>query len=564
MSALRPRSSSHEAMKKTRLVLGAVGLMGAMACSFVAPALAQRPVIPTPPPPNAAGSLTGARITSDRQMVRGRPTEHYPSGQQLTMNLMGTGTCEMSVELHTKRGAATALLYRRTLRQRLPFEYVSDFDLPTMGRRGETSDSVVRVVPHARTRSGSPCAGPAITREISVIAVGGAGPRQKPTPLALNLGVLRPHIVLPRLPQEPPPQGAVTGVTAAVDTDLLPRGPHLGGRGACEVDLRIVRDGGGYDETIEVTPRALPVSLVQGRDLEGLPPGRYVATATAESPCTGTGTARFEVAAPTTPSNNGNNNAPPNAQPGAPPVPPPPPVPVPLPGKPANGAIASMMVPGGSFAEDETQKIKVMGSGGCAFDLRISNTSYGGSFDKTYPVNPLNLTPGSMLYNGTHFATLAEGSYSATATGTGGCTGKASIDFKVTGKSLQGEVKGQPTLTLDKKPQSGDTFVKSKDSNIWFKVAVPSSFKDTPYVSCCEVELNYKNAYGGWEVLPTSPFTDAGMNPMANNNSAVPKSVSYFGVPNEVATEWRMRVRGYRYKYAFEWSDWLEFKVDQK
>ena len=43
-------------------------------------------------------------------------------------------------------------------------------------------------------------------------------------------------------------------------------------------------------------------------------------------------------------------------------------------------------------------------------DLRIWNTAYGGSFDKTFDVKPLALAAGPMLYNGTNFDTLAEGS----------------------------------------------------------------------------------------------------------------------------------------------------------
>ena len=245
-------------------------------------------------------------------------------------------------------------------------------------------------------------------------------------------------------------------------------------------------------------------------------------------------------------------------------APPSPPAPsIPNGGKPATGSVSSLLVPGGSFAEDEAQKIQVKGTGGCALDLRISNKSYGGGFDKTFAVNPVNLASAPTLYNGTHFDTLGEGSYHADATGKSGCSGTAGIDFKVTSKTSTAHVKGQPTLTLDKQPKSGDTFLRTKDSNVWFKVSVPSSFKDVPYVSCCEVEYDYINQYGGWEVLPTSPFTDGGLNPMANNNQASFRSISYFTVPNEVATRWRMRVRGTKYKTTFDWSDWLEFKVDQ-
>jgi hypothetical protein len=232
-------------------------------------------------------------------------------------------------------------------------------------------------------------------------------------------------------------------------------------------------------------------------------------------------------------------------------------------GKPATGNLASISVPGGSFAEDDPQKLQLGGTGGCALDLHITNKTYGGSFDKTWPVNPMNLANSPTLYNGTHFDTLAEGSYHADATGKKGCSGTAQIDFKVTPKNTNATVKGQPTVTLDQKPKAGTAYSRTKDSNIWFKVTVPSNFKDVPYISCCDVEYNYINSYGGWEVLPSSPFTDGGLNPMANNNQPSFRSVSYFAVTGEAATRWRMRVRGNKFKTAFEWSDWLEFSVDQ-
>lgn len=246
-----------------------------------------------------------------------------------------------------------------------------------------------------------------------------------------------------------------------------------------------------------------------------------------------------------------------------PPTPPTPPAPNLPSAKPATGALTTMTVPGGSFAEDEAQKLALVGTGGCGLDLHITNKSYGGSFDKSWNVNPVNLANKPTLYNGTHFDTLAEGSYHADATGKNGCGGTVAVDFKVTPKSTNDSVKGKPTLTLDKKPKSGDAFSRTKDSNIWFKVQVPSNFKDVPYISCCEVEYDYLNQYGGWEVIPSGVFTDQGLNPLANGNQAAFRSVSYFTIPNEGALKWRMRVRGFKFKTAFEWSDWLEFQVDQ-
>ncbi len=227
--------------------------------------------------------------------------------------------------------------------------------------------------------------------------------------------------------------------------------------------------------------------------------------------------------------------------------------------KPATGNITGMSVPGGSFAEDEAQKLQVLGSGGCGFDLQISNKTYGGTYDKTVPVAPMKLGP-STLYNGTHFGTIGEGSYKATATGKNGCTGVESIDFKVTAKTSTKKVLGKPVLTFDQQPKSGNAFMASKDSNIWFKVAVTQSVKDEPYASCCDVEFDYQNEYGGWEPLPNSPFQDASWSLAVKQPAAVVnKSVSYFSQ----GTLWRVKVRAYKFRTEFEWSDWVEFRVNQ-
>jgi len=233
---------------------------------------------------------------------------------------------------------------------------------------------------------------------------------------------------------------------------------------------------------------------------------------------------------------------------------------VPSGNKPATGNITAMSVPGGSFAEDEAQKLQVNGTGGCALDLTLSNKMYNGSTEQTWPVNPVKLDSGALLYNGTHFGTLAEGSWRATATGKSGCTGTAQIDFKVTPKTSTKKVMGKPTITFDQKPKSGDTFMASKDSSIWFKVTVPQSIKDEPYASCCDIEYDYVNEYGGWEPLPSSPFSDASYALAVSQQAGVAmRSVSYFSN----ATRWRVKMRAYKYKTEFEWSDWLEFKVDQ-
>lgn len=241
-----------------------------------------------------------------------------------------------------------------------------------------------------------------------------------------------------------------------------------------------------------------------------------------------------------------------------------------LPGtpKPATGNITNLQVPGGSFAEDDTQRLQVSGTGGCAMDLRVWNTAYGGNFDKTFDVKPMALAASPSLFNGTHFDTLAEGSWTASVTGKNSCTGSKTIDFKVTAKTSTAYVPGKPSLSLDQQPKSGGVFVKSKDSNILFKVSLPQKIKDVPNAGCCEVEYNYKNSFGGWTVMAGSPVSDPSWtNLIAKqyqfSSVSKPMSVSYFKVPGEGAMEWRMKVRAYKFKTQFDWSDWLEFKVDQ-
>ena len=46
---------------------------------------------------------------------------------------------------------------------------------------------------------------------------------------------------------------------------------------------------------------------------------------------------------------------------------------------------------------------------------------------------------------------------------------------------------------------------------------------------------------------------------MKTGSAVAYKSVSGF----REGAEWRVRVRGFKYKTAFEWSDWLLFRVDQ-
>jgi hypothetical protein len=226
----------------------------------------------------------------------------------------------------------------------------------------------------------------------------------------------------------------------------------------------------------------------------------------------------------------------------------------------ATGKLASMLVPDGSFAEDDPQKLRVQGSGACRLDLTIARVDAGAPGRKTWSVGPVVLDAGAHLFNGTHFDTLAEGSYSAEAVGKDGCTGTATIDFKVTPKNTVKLVKGQPKIALEKKPISGPAFLRTKDSNILFSVTLPQSVLDEPSAGCCELEYGYKNAYGAWEVYGGGPIQDPSFGgAMKTGNSVVYKSVSGF----REGAEWRVRVRGFKYKTGFEWSDWLELKVDQ-
>lgn len=223
------------------------------------------------------------------------------------------------------------------------------------------------------------------------------------------------------------------------------------------------------------------------------------------------------------------------------------------------GKIASLLVPDGSFAEDDPQRLRVHGAGACRFDLSITRVDVVGG-QKGWSVGPLALDGGPLLFNGTHFDTLGEGSYSAKAVGKDGCSGAATIDFKVTPKKTVKLVKGQPKIQLEKKPISGPAFSRTKDSNILFAVSLPQAVLDEPSAACCEIEYAYKNAYGAWEVYGGGPIQDGSFGgAMKTGSTVVFKSVSGF----REGAEWRVRVRGLKYRTGFEWSEWLDFKVDQ-
>ena len=69
-----------------------------------------------------------------------------------------------------------------------------------------------------------------------------------------------------------------------------------------------------------------------------------------------------------------------------------------------------------------------------------------------------------------------------------------------------------------------------------------------------------ENAYGAWEVYGGGPIQDPSFGgSMKTGNAVVYKSVSGF----REGAEWRVGVRGFKYKTGFEWSDWLELEGDQ-
>ena len=348
-------------------------------------------------------------------------------------------------------------------------------------------------------------------------------------------------------------------------TTSTPGQIEIKGYGSCRFNVQIfdrdLPNAAAHHAYFKVIdhPVALPLTLV---DVPLLPPARYRAYVLSyeEAKCQSQGPnpkaggwyVDFQVV------NAGSNGQSPQGSGGTP-----------APGggggsggnKPATGKVVALSVPGGSFAEDDPQKLLVAGQGGCALDLAISNKSYGGSYDQTSSVLPVSLDGGgTTLYNGTHFGTLAEGSYHATATGKSGCSGSAAIDFKVTPKTSTKKVLGKPTLGFDKQPKSGTAFSRTKDSNIWFKVTLPQSIKTEPSASCCDVEFDFQNEFGGWQPLPATPFNDSSYSlAVTQQAGVVNKSVTYF----TNGTHWRMKVRAYKFKTEFEWSDWVEFSVDQ-
>lgn len=489
----------------------------------------------------------------------------YFAGQPLQMDIRGNGVCQLDISIKNDDGA---LLRKQRVTAKFPYHYVSDINMPPYGWIIDGTFLPIGV--HDKSKSISVKGAFTVT----VTPVTSAGP-----PAQVCVGQGRVADYKTRCEQQVcEAAGAGNGpATKSKATSLKVSGfspdkadgkIELGGTGMCDVRITVFNLKGAHPivDLISINKENSKLALPVVRDNLGpLSDGTYRAYALTDksSQCVVQGPnasaqgwyVDFKVGTGTGAGSTGNGTGGGSTGGATPPggyVPPAP--------KAANGNVVSLQVPGGSFAEDDPQKLQVNGTGGCAMDLRIWNTSYGGNFDKTFDVKPMALAGSPMLYNGTHFDTLAEGSYSAAVKGKGGCTGNPTVDFKVTAKTSTAVVKGKPTLSLDKQPQAGGAFSKSKDSNIWFKVALPPSIKGTQYATCCDVEFNYKNSYGGWEVLPGSPFSDSSWaNAMTLPSVATAQSVSGF----KQGTEWRMKVRGAKFKTTFDWSDWLEFKVDQ-
>lgn len=488
---------------------------------------------------------------------------HYMAGHPLEMNISGTGTCQLDIALKSEKGGT---MYTRRVTAKFPFHYVGEYTLPPYGHMSNG-----RLLPFGtddKNQEKSNDEGLSVT----VTPVNSSNPTQVCVgqPKFIDFKTKCMDAVCQPSGQNNSGSDAKDKVTGLKVTGFTPGKAdgkiELNGTGVCDVRVTVFNLATAQaPDLITINKEITKITFPLTRDKLGpLADGAYRAYALtgSYSQCVVKGPdasakgwyVDFKVGTGTGPgsTSSGDGSGTGSVSPPGGYVPPAP--------KAANGNITSMQVPGGSFAEDEAQKIQVMGTGGCAMDLHIWNTAYGGNFDKTFDVKAMALAGSPMLYNGTHFDTLAEGSYSAAVKGKGSCTGNAAIDFKVTAKTSTADVKGKPTLSVDKPPQSGGAFSKTKDSNIWFKVSLPPSIKGTQYATCCDVEFNFKNSFGGWEVLPGSPFSDSSWaNTMTLPSVAVPQSVSGF----KQGSEWRMKVRAAKFKTTFEWSDWLEFKVDQ-
>lgn len=544
--------------KHTIMVTGAANnCKGSTSAIFATKVEPPPPVAPPPAAPPKIGTFDNFSFTG----LFNASATHYQAGRPIEMDLRGSGACQLDIALKGKTGT----MYTRRVMVTLPSHYVGEYNMPPYGHlnngrllpfgtddknQEKSNDETYSVTVTPVTTAGPP----------AQVCIGQAKVAEYKTK-CMQL-VCQPTGQNSAPPAFPPGKGKVTAFNVSGFTVGKADGKiEIDGGGVCGVRITV------FDHSIAQSPdlininkefAKLPFPIIK-TNLGPLPNGTYRAYALAlkDSDCVVQGPnapaegwyVDFKVGTGVSSNTStSGGTTPPGGSGYVPPKP-----------ASANGNVAGLQVPGGSFAEDETQRLQVNGSGGCAMDLRIWNTAYGGSFDKTFDVKPLALAAGPMLYNGTNFDTLAEGSYSAAVKGKAGCTGNAAIDFKVTAKTSTASVKGKPTLTLDKQPMSGGVFAK-KDSSIWFKVALPPSIKGTQFATCCDVEFNYKNSFGGWEVYAPGPyFNGSWSNAMTLPDVAVPQSVSGF----KQGSEWRMKVRASKFKTIFEWSDWLEFKVDQ-
>ena len=221
---------------------------------------------------------------------------------------------------------------------------------------------------------------------------------------------------------------------------------------------------------------------------------------------------------------------------------------------PEAGALTTLQVPGGSMTEGAGQQLQLDGNGTCAFDLRIQRTD-GNGYDQTFPVASARPLPTTAV-NGLEFPMLAAGSYAATATGKGGCSGAPTISFKVLPPPV---VNKDPNAPSFKRPSNGQVRKPTDPdgTNVWFELDVPSALKSSDMsTGCCELQFDYKDATGAWQ-----PLVESG--PVAYpelKQYPTFRSISYFSQ----SLSWRVRARGYKWQTEFPWSEWVEFTVHQK
>lgn len=101
-------------------------------------------------------------------------------------------------------------------------------------------------------------------------------------------------------------------------------------------------------------------------------------------------------------------------------------------------------------------------------------------------------------------------------------------------------------------PKPGESFgPAARQSEVLLKVEAPVQLKTVAHSGCCEVELEMKDASGGWK--PVSKVEYPGL------HLGVQRSVGEF----KAAPDWRVRARAYKFKSEFAWGPWVEFRVQQ-